>query len=84
MNPTTPKNPATRHTTTSLRTATRVFYLLNFTRWFPVGFVVGIFVLIQTGRGLTIAEAMTAAATSGLVCFALELRIGLSDFDNYE
>ncbi|MFN8099174.1 MAG: MFS transporter [Dermatophilaceae bacterium] len=73
MNPTTPKNPATRHTTTSLRTATRVFYLLNFTRWFPVGFVVGIFVLIQTGRGLTIAEAMTAAATSGLVCFALEL-----------
>ena len=47
MNPTTPKNPATRRTTTSLRTATRVFYLLNFTRWFPVGFVVGIFVLIR-------------------------------------
>lgn len=53
--------------------AYRVFLLLNFTRWFPVGFVVGIFILIQTGRGLTIAQAMTAAAVSGFACFALEL-----------
>ncbi len=64
---------ATRHTATSLEHATRVFYLLNFTRWFPVGFVVGIFVLIQTSRGLSIAEALTASAISGFVCFALEL-----------
>lgn len=53
--------------------AYRVFLLLNFTRWFPVGFVVGIFILLQTNRGLSIAQAMTAAAVSGLVCFAFEL-----------
>lgn len=53
--------------------AYRVFLVLTVTRWFPVGFVVGIFILIQTGRGLSIAEAMTAAAVSGFVCFALEL-----------
>ncbi|HNQ07887.1 MAG TPA: MFS transporter [Tetrasphaera sp.] len=64
---------AMRHTAMSLEQATRIFYLLNFTRWFPVGFVVGIFILIQTGRGLTIAQAMTAAAVSGFACFALEL-----------
>ena len=53
--------------------AYRVFLLLNFTRWFPVGFVVGIFILLQTNRGLSIAQAMTAVAVSGFVCFALEL-----------
>ena len=53
--------------------AYRVFLLLSFTRWFPVGFVVGIFILLQTNRGLSIAQAMTAAAVSGFVCFALEL-----------
>lgn len=53
--------------------AYRVFLLLNFTRWFPVGFVVGIFILLQTNRGLSIAQAMTAAAVSGFVCFALKL-----------
>jgi MFS family permease len=53
--------------------AYRVFLVLTVTRWFPVGFVVGIFILIQTGRGLSIAQALTAAAVSGFVCFALEL-----------
>lgn len=53
--------------------AHRVFRLLTVTRWFPVGFVVGIIILLQTGRGLSIAQAMTAAAVSGYVCFALEL-----------
>lgn len=53
--------------------AYRVFLLLTLTRWFPVGFVVGIFILLQTNRGLSIAQAMTAAAISGYVCFALEL-----------
>ena len=52
---------------------TRVFYLLNVTRWFPVGLTVGVTMLFQTGRGLDIAQAATAAAVSGLVCFALEL-----------
>ena len=53
--------------------AQRIFLLLTFTRWFPVGFVVGIFILLQTSRGLSIAQAMTAAAVAGFVCFALEL-----------
>ena len=39
-----PMSTAMRHTAMSLEQATRIFYLLNFTRWFPVGFVVGIFI----------------------------------------
>lgn len=57
----------------TVQRATRLFYLLTITRWFPVGLIVGIFILVPTGRGLTIAEATTATAVSGLVCFALEL-----------
>lgn len=53
--------------------ARRIFYTLTFTRWFPVGFMVGIFVLIATTRGLSTTEALTYMAVSGLVCFALEL-----------
>ncbi len=53
--------------------AHRVFLLLTFTRWFPVGLIAGIMILLQTGRGLSTAEAMTAAAVSGFACFALEL-----------
>jgi predicted MFS family arabinose efflux permease len=53
--------------------ARRVFYTLVVTRWFPVGLVIGIFILLQTGRGLTIAQAATATAVTGLVCFLLEL-----------
>lgn len=53
--------------------ARRVFYTLQVTRWFPVGLVVGILILLKTGRGLTIAEAATASALTGIVCFALEL-----------
>jgi MFS family permease len=53
--------------------ARRIYYTLTVTRWFPVGLIVGIFILLQTGRGLSTAQALTAAATSGLVCFALEL-----------
>ncbi|MFN8046669.1 MAG: MFS transporter [Dermatophilaceae bacterium] len=51
----------------------RVFYLLTFTRWFPVGFVVGIFVLLATSRGLSTTQALTYMAVSGVVCFLLEL-----------
>ncbi|MEI2776849.1 MAG: MFS transporter [Tetrasphaera sp.] len=53
--------------------ARRVFYILTVTRWFPVGLVVGILVLLATGRGLTVAQALTYAAVSGIVTFALEL-----------
>ena len=53
--------------------ARRVFLLLSFTRWFPVGLVVGIITLWALERGLTIAEALLAFSLQGLVIFALEL-----------
>ena len=53
--------------------AERRLYLLTTTRWLPVGFVVGIFILVQTGRGLTIAQAATAGSVMGITCFLLEL-----------
>jgi len=53
--------------------AERRLYLLTTTRWLSVGFVVGIFVLVQTGRGLTIAQAATIGSVMGLTCFFLEL-----------
>ncbi|RYE77676.1 MAG: MFS transporter [Myxococcales bacterium] len=52
---------------------TRAFYLLTVTRWFPVGMVVGQFVLLQTERGNSTSQALTALALSGLACFLFEL-----------
>jgi len=57
----------------SPRSAERRLYLLTTTRWLSVGFVVGIFILVQTGRGLTIAQAATIGSVMGLTCFFLEL-----------
>jgi MFS family permease len=60
--------------------ARRAFYLLMVTRWFPVGLVVGVMILLLTERGLTIAQAATAMAVTGIVTFALELPTsGLAD-----
>ena len=53
--------------------ARRVFLTLTFTRWFPVGLVIGLVTLLPLTRGLSIAEALTAASVSGWVVFALEL-----------
>ncbi|MGA8047729.1 MAG: MFS transporter, partial [Dermatophilaceae bacterium] len=62
------------------RAARRAFYLLMVTRWFPVGLVVGILILLLTERGLTIAQAATAMAVTGIVTFVLELPTsGLAD-----
>ena len=57
----------------SPRAAERRFYLVTTTRWLPVGFVVGIFILVQTSRGLTIAQAATIGSVMGIACFLLEL-----------
>lgn len=60
--------------------ARRVYYVLTVTRWFPVGLVVGILVLLATSRGLSAAQALSYAAVTGLVTFALELpTAGLAD-----
>ena len=53
--------------------ARRVFLVLTFTRWFPVGLVVGLLTLWQLERGLTVAQAMTVTSAAGLTIFALEL-----------
>lgn len=55
------------------REAERRLYTLTVTRWFPVGLVVGLIVLVQTGRGLSITEAATLASITGLTTFLLEL-----------
>ena len=65
-----PPAPSARLTPAAAR---RIYYTLTVTRWFPVGLIVGIFILLPTERGLTTAQALSAAAVSGLVCFALEL-----------
>ena len=57
----------------SPRAARRVFLSLSFTRWFPVGLVVGIMTLLPLERGLTVAQTLTASALSGWVVFVLEL-----------
>jgi len=53
--------------------ARRVFLTLTFTRWFPVGLIVGLITLIALERGLTVAQALLAFAMMGFVVFALEL-----------
>ncbi len=53
--------------------ARRVFLTLTWTRWFPVGLVVGLITLLALERGLSVAEALTTSSVSGLVVFALEL-----------
>ena len=55
------------------RAARRVFLVLSFTRWFPVGLIVGILVLFQLDRGQSVSQVLTASAVCGLVVFALEL-----------
>lgn len=53
--------------------ARRVFLTLTFTRWFPVGLVVGLFTLLPLERGLSVAQSLSALAFAGWVVFALEL-----------
>lgn len=53
--------------------ARRVFLLLTFTRWSPVGLVVGVITLWILDRGLTISQALLAFSLQGIVVFLLEL-----------
>ncbi len=66
-----PDSPSTAQL--SPAAARRVFLVLTLTRWFPVGLVVGIFTLWSLERGLTVSQALTATASTGLVVFLLEL-----------
>jgi MFS family permease len=53
--------------------ARRVFLTLTFTRWFPVGLIVGAMTLWPLEQGLTISEALLAFSFMGFVVFVLEL-----------
>ena len=57
----------------------RFLFLLGL-RWFPVGLMVPVFVLLPLERGLTIAQVGAAAAMQGITVLVLELPTGgLSD-----
>ena len=64
-------DPMTDHL--SPAAARRAFLLLTATRWFPLGLVVGILMLLPLERGLTAGQTVTALGLMGLVVFALEL-----------
>lgn len=53
--------------------ARRVFLILTFTRWFPVGLVVSLLILWMLERGLSVSTALLAFSCQGLLVFALEL-----------
>lgn len=53
--------------------ARRIFLTLTTTRWLPIGFVVGLFTLWMLERGLTLPQALTASAVTGVAVVALEL-----------
>lgn len=57
-------------------TAKRRFLVLTALRWLPSGLVIPVVVLLPLDRGLSVAQFGLAAATQGLVVFALELPTG--------
>ena len=60
--------------------ARRVLLLLTFTRWFPVGLVIGMTTLLELQRGMSLSQVGLIAATQGFVVLGLELPTGgLSD-----
>jgi MFS family permease len=53
--------------------ALRAFLLLSFTRWFPVGLVIGVMALLPLERGLSISETLLTFSVMGIVVVVLEL-----------
>jgi DHA1 family tetracycline resistance protein-like MFS transporter len=64
----------------TVRQAQRRFLTLLALRWFPVGLMVPVYVLLPLERGLSIAQVGAAAAVQGITVMVLELPTGgLSD-----
>ena len=64
----------------TFRQVRRRFLVLRGTRWFPVGLVVPVLVLLLLDRGFSLVEIGLAAALQGIIIFTLELPTGgLSD-----
>ncbi len=60
----------------SARQARRVLLLLSFTRWFPVGLVIGVVTLIPLERGLSLTQLAVVISMQGFVVLGLELPTG--------
>jgi MFS family permease len=56
--------------------ARRAYLIVLALRWLPTGFLVPIFVLLMTTRGLSLAEVGVAGAAQGIVIMLLELPTG--------
>ncbi|WP_230977459.1 MFS transporter [Georgenia yuyongxinii] len=58
------------------RSARRRFLALTALRWFPVGLVIPVMVLLPLGRGLSLTEVGLVTSLQGFVVLALELPTG--------
>jgi predicted MFS family arabinose efflux permease len=56
--------------------ARRVLLLLTFTRWFPIGLVIGVSALLPLERGMSVAQIGVIFAMQGVVVLGLELPTG--------
>jgi predicted MFS family arabinose efflux permease len=56
--------------------ARKVLLLLTFTRWFPIGLVIGVSTLLPLERGMSLAQIGVIFAMQGFVVLALELPTG--------
>ncbi|HEX6918563.1 MAG TPA: MFS transporter [Phycicoccus sp.] len=65
----------TAHPVTARR-ARQVLLLLSFTRWFPVGLVIGATTLLPLERGMSLAQIGVIFAMQGFVALGLELPTG--------
>ena len=65
----------TTHPVTARR-ARQVLLLLSFTRWFPVGLVIGATTLLPLERGMSLAQIGVIFAMQGFVVLGLELPTG--------
>lgn len=60
----------------SAASARRTLLLLTFTRWFPVGLVIGVTTLLALERGMSLAQLGVIFAMQGFVVLGLELPTG--------
>jgi MFS family permease len=67
---------AMTHGAVTAKAARRTLLLLTFTRWFPVGLVIGVTTLLPLQRGLSLAELGVIFSMQGFVVLGLELPTG--------
>jgi MFS family permease len=69
-------SPGAAHGLVTARAARRTLLVLSFTRWFPVGLVIGVTTLLPLQRGLSLAEIGVIFSMQGFVVLGLELPTG--------